>query len=322
MKTWNLILDLESLFEYILPTQGWDPDSDSIQSFQKLVRQHKIVWSDSLVEIVETYYDETYVAQLQNYISSENVSDATLKVEDSKKCSTIEDWLHMISTDEILENDWFIICKNVQVIQAIRFFVPNEKIYSVSDTIREIISNKIRRNSKDYHIRVSEGSDCKEYSNWFNELFFNEHRITVFDPYFVTPEGFNCLSKYLASSLKNKELYIYTDSHEWTSSNDTKYDAKWNQISLDNNLKIMIFVSSAPYKSKEEHDRHIFLQPNTHIVIGRGLTFLDARTGKTHGTYIYISCDKETTVKTILTEYPYNKAASYPKKQHVTNHSA
>lgn len=312
MRSWNLLLDAETLLDCICPTALWEEDFDSIEALKKLVRQHRIVWSDELVELMESLYDETTVAQLQNFICCENIADFTCKVDDTTDCTSVPDWLDMASQDTLLDNDWFVICKNNRSVEAVRTRIASEKIYTEKDALEEHIDNRIRRNSTDCQVRVVTGTDCRIYAEWFQELFYGERRVTMFDPYLVNANGLSAFSSYLAPALKDKEVYIFTDAEEW--SHALGRAAQWDQIARNNNLRLQIFISDTRNKSRKEHDRHVFLGSNIHVTIGRGFDFLNAATGQVRGTTIIIKQDTVTTPKTIQMEYPYTKAATFPRK--------
>lgn len=315
MKCWDLILDDVALLEFFSPNeeQPWEERANEIHDFKQALKHHRIVFSDSLMDIIKANHGITAKDFVQSKIRSMNVASHLTKIEDTNSCQYISDWIEMATKDDLIE-EWFIVYKDLQNISPLKAKVSSDRLYSEEDTIRQCIENKIRRNSSDCAIRVINSSSCTLYAEWFNELFENETTITIFDQFFTTTDSLKSVELYLSEALRGKRLFIYTDLNEWEKFYQRKEDIRrWNCIAKEKQISITIYASRSRKKTDEEHDRHLFLSSNIHVTIGRSFDFLDACSGKAHGTTVTIKKDTQTTFRSILSEYETNNISAYQR---------
>lgn len=307
MKKWNLILDPDALREYIMPLnfQPWEDNAENNENYKKILRQHRIVWSDAYVELIKKE-DMRCADQLMLFIASTNMVNKTTKIED-RSSKSMNEWYKNAATNSMVA-DGEIIC-NSQGKATISKDLHMES-YLIDEVVEQEIKNKIIRNSTLCDITISEGTNCSILMEWLNELFSNENMIYIFDGYLCNERGFACFSKYYASLLEGKVVQIFVRKKEWEAS-FPRLKNDWNKLATDNGINLTFYMSS----DIGEHDRHIFLESGEHISIGKGIDFMNPETEKTTGTFIRIQKNEKSTPLKLRQEHGYKIAASFPLKK-------
>ena len=321
MKTWDLILDDAALLEFFLPceAQPWEVQADEIHDFKQVVKQHRIVFSDALMEILQSCYSETIVSLIQAGISSANSTSHITKLPDTDPCQTISEWLDM-AMQNCPTDEWFIVYKESQSISTFKDRVSSDRIYTDKSAIEQCIANKIRRNTPNINVRVINGTPCDICAEWFAELFYNENVVTIFDQFFISKDGLDSFESYFAQSLSGKKIYLFTDLSEWEKLDQNDID-RWNRVAQSNGITITVFASRSGKKADEEHDRHLFLSKSIHITIGRSIDFLDHISRTARGTTISVFKDLITTPRSLQQEYntrnvtAYQKMTTFPRRK-------
>lgn len=308
MKTWDLILDPDAIRKYVVPAaaQPWEDEAGPIEQYQRLIRQHRMVWSDDYVELLKKS-DAECANQLKLFIGTYgNVSSKLMKIEDKSSKST-NDWLNQAMKDLTIP-EWKMVYGPKTKINP-----PNAEMncYSIASVLDQVVENKIIRNSTLCNIRIKHGINCKIASEWIKELFENETVISIFDPYVAALNGYKSISQYYAKAMAGKTVYIYTGLRQWNE-NINELRNKWDSLSREYQIELKFWTSASYSHETIEHDRHIFLGSGVHIFIGKGIDFLNARSRKTDSSNIFISQDKITTPESLQEEFQYKKNLEFP----------
>ncbi len=270
MIKYDLILCNSIINDFIKPVYPWESDY-SVRTIMKLtISQHNVVLSESLMES----YIDTIEPELQDYLqeminSFSSYSEGPLEwiLDSDEQWTDHDDLLILLSGNKVLKYPK-IICGNCKDVIKFEKKLKPKKAFHSSDYLNQDINSKIRRASIPFSFHVNDGDQCDVYSSWLGDMFLDETNISIFDPYALNSRGLKSLCCYYLKRIKcGAQLNIYTNV---ANSDCKQIKTTVNNIAKKYSISIRIYDSNYAL-----HDRHIFTG-SCHIVLGRGIDFLDA----------------------------------------------
>ena len=273
----DVILSKEALGRYLNEPEEYDESYDEWFEFKRLLRQHNIVVSDSLVSAYQHYFAdcgygdlfETYYLSQTCYANSQIV-DLTDSIDSAPAGSNL---LQTLLTCSDLDNPMYLFEKDHPSKESIDPSL-GPKTASVDDVLADhTVSNKIRRMSLPFITQAQENEPGAVYSTWLKEVFHGEKSIAIYDPYALTSDSLNSIKSYFYFD-RGAKLIIYTDRFKSANGNE-RLEEQLAEIAHSKQITIEVNDIS-PQKM---HGRYIFLgTSNTFIDLGCGVDFL--RKGK------------------------------------------
>lgn len=313
MKKWNLIMSKKALENYLIPEHIPAKEKDKREkqnSIHNLLNEHRIVFSDSLLSILENQEDKDLYEELRDWIGAANYADGLAKAEECD-CDSFDDWVLKTAQRNLIE-DWQVVVRSEDNDEWI-CQLPEQKVYETDELLQQIISNRIIRDSKYCQMPLDTELDGKIIQEWLSELFEDETEIYIFDQFICNEKGYENFKNLYAKALKRRTVHLFVSQYELNDTQKRQREKKidirtqWDQLAKNNSMELVFHTSRDP-----EHDRYIFLQNDMFLYIGLGTDFLDTDTKKTREiTMVHVVKGTKPSRDSICRKHPYQTSSSF-----------